>query len=208
MIDHPIRTIRSAGIENIMIVTGHEHSGAVFNYCGDGSRFDCNFNFAIQTKPDGIAGALGLCRSWAGEEPVMVVLGDNIFGDLQLVTEVSKMGYCLFKCAIFVKKVKHPERFGVVTLGHGNSVISIAEKPKKPASNLIVTGCYIFPPSVWDVILNLKPSDRGELEVTDIIRAYMPDRVHVRMLDDLYWSDAGTMESYQSANQWAWEHIK
>jgi glucose-1-phosphate thymidylyltransferase len=208
MIDWPIRTIKDAGITDIMVVTGAEHAGDVFSYCGSGERFGVNFNFAVQDKPNGIAGALALCETWAGEdEPVMVILGDNIFGQLDYERRVSKMGFGMFKCVILIKSVPNPERFGVVTISqYDHKVISIEEKPVKPASDAAVTGLYVFPPDVWGMIRSLEPSGRGELEVTDIIRRYIvPGRMDfVEMADTDYWSDAGTMESYRAANEWAW----
>jgi glucose-1-phosphate thymidylyltransferase len=114
----------------------------------------------------------------------------------------------MFKCVILIKHVPNPERFGVVTIKTypAPEVIAIEEKPEKPLSSEAVTGLYVFPPDVWSIVRKLKPSERGELEVTDIIRTYMVAKrlSFIEMADTDYWSDAGTMDSYRAANEWAW----
>ena len=200
MIDHPIRILKEVGIRDIMVVTGVEHAGDVFSYCGSGERFGVNFNFAIQDYSDGIAGALRLCETWSGDNPVFVVLGDNIFEHVPTPNNDDT-------CAIYVKRVSSPERFGVCQYGDG-VLKRVVEKPDIAPSPWVVTGCYLFPPDVWGVLRELKPSLRGEFEVTDVINHYIDDgSVTVHQVDG-YWSDAGTPESYEAANVWAWENIK
>jgi glucose-1-phosphate thymidylyltransferase len=183
-----------------MVVTGAEHCGDVFAYCGDGSKFGCNFNFAVQEQPNGIAGALALCEIWAGKDQVTVVLGDNIF-DEPMTNWTGRWNGST--CYVFLKDVANPERFGVAKIRAGE-LVEVVEKPEHPPSSMAVTGAYIFPNDVWRVIGGMKPSERGELEVTDIINYYIQNH-RIQPEDvDRFWSDAGTMESYRAANEWAW----
>jgi glucose-1-phosphate thymidylyltransferase len=213
MIDHPIRTIKEAGITDIMVVTGTEHAGDVFSYCGSGERFGVNFNFAVQDKPNGIAGALRLCETWAAGDNVMVVLGDNVFEQIDIHKEIAFEAKHIHEAVIFVKDVKEPQRFGVCKFRDGprlpgdgtrRALIGVVEKPANPPSDYAVTGCYIFPETVWGIISSLTPSGRGELEVTDVINQYIEIGLCQIEYVTGYWSDAGTMESYRAANEWAW----
>ena len=156
-------------------------------------RISC---YEIQDEPNGIAGALGLCEEWANDESVMVILGDNIYidnDDLKIQKDVDG-------AMIFLKHVQDPERFGVAEIDFDKKRIkSIVEKPKKPKSNYCVTGLYIFDNRVWDIIKNLKPSGRGELEITDVNNQYVAwGDMEYKMVDSP-WVDAGTFDSLLSA---------
>jgi glucose-1-phosphate thymidylyltransferase len=194
MVYFPIGTLVSAGINEIMIVTGPENAGSFMNLLGSGKDFGADFSYRLQTNSAGIADALSLCRNFAREEPVAVILGDNIFDDnFKKAVKRFKDG-----AMIFLKKVADPERFGVATI-KGEKIIKIVEKPERPESDLAVTGFYIYDKNVWKIIKNLKPSGRGELEITDVNNWYLKKEKMSFGLVDGYWSDAGTVESLNRA---------
>jgi len=196
MIYHPIETLKSMGVNDIMIVSSPDHVGQVVQLLGSGRSMDLKFSYEIQDEANGIAGALGLCEEWANDESVMVILGDNIYidnDDLKIQKDVDG-------AMIFLKHVQDPERFGVAEIDFDKKRIkSIVEKPKKPKSNYCVTGLYIFDNRVWDIIKNLKPSGRGELEITDVNNQYVAwGDMEYKMVDSP-WVDAGTFDSLHSA---------
>lgn len=198
MIYYPIETLRSAGIYDIMIVTGSESAGDFVNLLGNGEEFGINISYRIQKGAGGIAEALGLCKNLVGDSPMVVILGDNIFFD-NIKEHVDKFKQNYRKAMIFLKEVDDPTRFGVATVKDG-FVEKVVEKPNKPESNLAVTGCYFYNPSVWHIIELLKPSDRGELEITDVNNWYINNGgMSFQILDD-FWSDAGTIESLYRAS--------
>ncbi|MDD5074978.1 MAG: sugar phosphate nucleotidyltransferase [Candidatus Peribacteraceae bacterium] len=190
LISYPLATLRKGGITDIAVVTGPEHMDQISNYLGDGSRFGCTFSFVVQKEPKGIAQALGLAEPFADGESVCAILGDNIFfDDLSSAIRSFKKG-----SRVFLKEVPDPARFGVAEV-KGDRVVSIEEKPAKPKSSLAQTGCYIFDNRCFDVIRGLKPSDRGELEITDVTKQYLfEDMLSFTVLKD-EWIDAGTFES-------------
>ena len=199
MIYYPIEKLIGAGIEEILIVTGTEHMGDVVNLLGSGKDFGCRFTYKVQDEAGGIAQALGLARNFVGNDSMAVILGDNIFeSDLNDATKnVEKSG-----ARILIKEVDDPERFGVAELD-GDKIIGIEEKPDQPKSNYAVTGIYFYPPDVFDVIENLEPSDRGELEITDVNNYYIRNgRMKYSILEG-WWTDAGTPDSYKRANEFA-----
>lgn len=211
MIEHPIRTLRNAGITDVMIVTGVEHAGQIVNYCGSGEGHGMRFNYAFQERAGGIAQALGLCESWAGGCALMVVLGDNIFDYVLGMDALNKheIESNKGKAAIFFARVPDPERFGCIEWeGPLDAPVPrrIIEKPKMPPSHDAVTGCYLLPPDVFGVIRSLKPSGRGELEITDVVNHYLEEGLLIAEGVCDFWSDAGTPESYQRANEWAWKN--
>ena len=197
MIFHPIEKMIGAGLSEILVVTGTEHMGAVVGLLGSGREFGCRFTYRVQDEPGGIAQALGLARDFASGDPLLVILGDNIFS-ADLAEPVRT--YRGRGAKIFLKEVDHPERFGVADLRQGR-IQRIVEKPKRPPSNLAVTGIYIYDARVFDIIEGLSPSDRGELEITDVNNAYLDQGLLDHALLDGWWTDAGTFESLALANR-------
>jgi len=195
MIFYPIRTLKQLGCKEIMIVSGRDHSGQIMSQLGSGHDLDVELTYRVQEKPGGIAQALGLAKSFCNGGNLAVCLGDNIFEDDLAHADLAERG-----AHIFLKEVSDPERFGVAEVNF-NEVISIEEKPTEPKSNLCVTGLYVYDNRVWDIIKNLKPSDRGELEITDVNNAYigLNDMGYTKL--DGFWSDAGTPESLAQATE-------
>lgn len=199
MIYYPIEKLLSVGIKEILIVTGVEHMGDVVNLLGSGVEFGCRFTYKVQDQAGGIAQALGLAENFAHDDSVAVILGDNIFqASLRryadhFITQGSG-------ARLLLKQVPDPQRFGVAEVA-GNKVIGIEEKPKRPKSDYAVTGVYFYDNSVFEIIRTLKPSDRGELEVTDLNNAYIDKgQLNYDILEG-WWSDAGTFESLNKVNE-------
>jgi len=199
MIFYPIRKLVSAGIEDILIVTGTEHMGDFIELLGSGAEFDCALTYRVQDEAGGIAQALALAERFAGSQPMCVMLGDNIFEN-SISPLIEQFLAQPDSAHILLKEVPDAERFGVVEM-NGTEVVRIIEKPEQPPSNFAVTGAYCYPPDVFDIIRTLSPSDRGELEITDVNNAYLAQhRLFAAMLDG-YWSDAGTFPSLARANE-------
>ncbi|HCI72316.1 MAG TPA: spore coat protein [Balneola sp.] len=197
MIYHPIEKLLEVGIKEVLIVTGTEHMGDVVNLLGSGKDFNCRFTYKVQDEAGGIAQALGLAENFAGIDPVVVILGDNIF-EHSLQKAVSN--YDGSGAQILIQKVEDPERYGVAEL-EGDKVISIEEKPKEPKSNYAVTGIYFYDTKVFECIRTLKPSGRGELEITDINNFYIKNGLMKSSVLEGWWTDAGTPDSYKHANK-------
>lgn len=197
MIYYPIAKLTEIGIREILIVTGVEHMGDVVSLLGSGKDFGCKFTYKVQDEAGGIAQALGLAEDFIGDESVAVILGDNIIEDnLKLFAasfEKQKKG-----AKVLIKEVSDPQRFGVVEIVNGK-IISIEEKPKKPKSNFAVTGIYFYDNQVFKVIRGLKPSKRGELEISDVNRAYLKKGQLSYDVLSGWWSDAGTFSSLERA---------
>jgi glucose-1-phosphate thymidylyltransferase len=190
MIYYPLQTLINAGITEIMIVSGRGHVGHFLELLGSGTEFGTKFSYEIQETAGGIAQALGLAESWADDENVAVILGDNIFQD-NVKSEVASFEN---GAKIFLKEVPDAQRFGVAELGDGR-VISIEEKPRHPRSSFAVTGLYLYDPEVFSIIRTLKPSGRSELEITDVNNSYlMKGNLQYSVLNG-FWSDAGTFDS-------------
>lgn len=201
MIYYPIEKLIGAGIEEILIVTGTEHMGDVVNLLGSGKEFGCRFTYKVQDEAGGIAQALGLAENFTGDDSMTVILGDNIFeSDLKEAVE----NYPGSGAQILIKKVEDPERFGVAEM-EGDRVIGIEEKPKVAKSNYAVTGIYMFDSDVYGLIKNLKPSGRGELEITDVNNHYISEGKMKYSILNGWWTDAGTPESYVVANNLAYK---
>ncbi|MFZ0035233.1 MAG: sugar phosphate nucleotidyltransferase [Sedimentisphaerales bacterium] len=197
MIYYPIEKLTSIGIEQIMIVTGIEYMGDVVGLLGSGKEFGCQFTYRVQDEAGGIAQALGLAENFA--QRLAVILGDNIF-QANLKSYADKFISQKTGARILLKQVPQPERFGVAQIS-GDKVISIEEKPKKPKSDYAVTGIYFYDTSVFDIIRMLKPSGRGELEISDVNNAYIAKgQLRYDILDG-WWSDAGTFESLKKVNE-------
>lgn len=196
MIFYPLSTLLKAGIKDILLISGPEHAEGFLKLLGSGKKLKCKFTFEVQEKAGGIAQALGLAKNFVGKDNCCVILGDNIFEDnLRPVIQKFKEGAC-----VFLKRVKHPERFGVPAI-KSRKILRIEEKPKKPKSSYAITGLYLYDSSVFKIIKTLKPSRRGELEITDVNNAYLKQNQLDYQIIKGYWTDAGTFESLHAANQ-------
>jgi glucose-1-phosphate thymidylyltransferase len=195
MIYYPLQTLVDAGIEEIMIVSGRGHAGHFLELLGSGIDFGVQLTYEIQEGAGGIAQALGLAQRWANNDSVTVILGDNIFEDsVRDAVRSFTSG-----ARVFLKEVPDAQRFGVAEI-NGNRIVSIEEKPRVPKSNLAVTGLYIYDAGVFRVVRDLKPSARGELEITDVNNAYVAkDQMTFSLLNG-FWSDAGTFDSLVRAS--------
>lgn len=198
MLWHPVWKLKEAGIEDILIVTGTEHMGDVVGCLGSGKDFGCRFTYKVQDEAGGIAQALGLCEAFAGNDSVCVILGDNIFED-SLIGEVSAFSAQGSGARILLKAVPDPQRYGVAEL-QGSKVIGIEEKPKAPKSNLSVTGIYFYDAKAFEIIRGVKPSGRGEMEITDVNNAYIQMGEMTFGVFKGWWTDAGTFPSLAQAN--------
>ena len=199
MVYYPITTLVQAGIKEILIVTGGNNAGEFLKLLGNGKEFGLkHINYAYQEGEGGIAEALSLAEHFADEEPITVILGDNIIQDdiSKMVQEFEgqKKG-----AKILLKEVDDPHRFGVAELA-GSHIINIEEKPKIPKSNFAVTGVYMYDETVFDIVKGLNPSARGELEITDVNNHYIERGDMTFNVLDGWWTDAGTFESLYRAN--------
>lgn len=201
MICYPLEKLINAGIEEIMIVSGRGHVGHFLELLGSGSELGVSITYEIQEGAGGIAQALGLARRWAGTENVAVILGDNIFEDnFREDIESFERG-----AKVFLKEVPDPQRFGVAEV-NGSRILSIEEKPQAPKSNLAVTGLYLYDARVFEIIRTLKPSGRGELEITDVNNAYVRNGEMRYSVLSGFWSDAGTFDSLMRASVMVQRH--
>lgn len=198
MIFYLIAKMKEAGIVDMIIVSGKEHMGSVVNLLGSGHEYGVNFTFRIQDQPGGIAQALGLCEDFVNEDKCIVMLGDNIFQD-NIRPFVSAFDNQEIGGKILIKQVTDPKRYGVVTL-RDQQIIEIEEKPENPKSNYCVTGIYMYDHRVFDIIKTLKPSNRGELEITDVNNWYVQDGSLTYDILHGWWSDAGTFDSLFNTN--------
>jgi glucose-1-phosphate thymidylyltransferase len=203
MIFFPLETMAACGFKEVMIVSGREHAGHFLNLLGSGRDFGLKLSYEVQEEAGGIAQALCLAADFADRGPVAVQLGDNIFENIgQLVNGVKRFAAAPEGAMIFLKAVSDPERFGVAEVA-GDKVLSIIEKPDHPKTNLCVTGFYIYDGAVFNVIKRLKPSGRGELEITDVNNAYIKQSAMKFETVDGEWTDAGTFESLFRAGELA-----
>jgi len=199
MIFYPIEKLTAVGMEEILIVTGVEHMGDVVSLLGSGRAFGCRFTYKVQDEAGGIAQALALAENFSNHKPLAVILGDNIF-QTNLKRYADKFIGQKTGARILLKQVEYPQRFGVVELSDGK-IVGIEEKPERPKSNYAVTGIYFYDASVFEIIRTLKPSARGELEITHVNEAYIAQgRLAYDILDG-WWTDAGTFESLARANE-------
>ena len=199
MIYYPIERLTGIGIEEVLIVTGVEHMGDVVSLLGSGKNFGCRFTYKVQDEAGGIAQALALAENFADDHPTTVILGDNIFR-ANLKSYADKFIAQEVGAKILLKQVDSPQRFGVAELADGK-VIGIEEKPERPKSDHAVTGIYFYDACVFDLIRSLKPSARGELEITHVNEAYIARGQLSYDIIDGWWTDAGTFESLNRANE-------
>ncbi len=200
MIFYPLETLVQAGIKDILIVTGGNNAGDFLRLIGNGSAFGLKeVHYTYQKGEGGIAEALGLAENFADGEKIVVILGDNIF-QANLFRHVESYKHQPIGSKILMKKIPDPERFGVVVFKRGK-VLAIEEKPKRAKSDCIVTGIYMYDSQVFNIIKTLKPSGRGELEITDVNNAYIRQGHMTCDVLQGWWSDCGTFESLLRASQ-------
>lgn len=199
MILHPLLKLAAFGIREILLITGPEHMTQFAQLLGDGSSFGVDLHLRIQQKPGGIAEAVSLSKTFVGTDSFFVILGDNLFQEPLDILK-NQLPLKADEALIVLKEVNDPERFGIARLKNGK-IIDVVEKPKNPVGNLCVTGIYAYTPKVFDIIREMKPSGRGELEISDVNRFYAQAlRLKFQTLKS-WWVDAGTLEAYQEANQ-------
>ena len=200
LIYYPLNTLVKGGLKDIMIVTGGNNAGDFLVLLGNGSEFGLkDISYTYQEGEGGIADALKLAENFVDEEKVIVMLGDNIIKDdiSEAIREFEKQPE---GAKIFLKEVSDPERFGVAEIEDGR-VINIEEKPRNPKSNYAVIGLYMYDNDVFDIVKTLKPSDRGELEITDVNNEYIRRGTMTYSIIDGWWTDAGTFESLYRASK-------
>ena len=203
MIYYPVSVLMLAGIREILIISSPEYLDNYRRLFGTGEDFGVSFSYAVQPRPEGLAQAFLIGRDFVGADSVALVLGDNIFfgaGMTALLDRACRRGA---GATVFAYHVEDPERYGVVTLGEDGRAVRIVEKPKQPESNWAVTGLYFYDNAVLDIAAAVKPSPRGELEITDVNRAYMErGLLHVERMSRGYaWLDTGTHDSLLEASE-------
>ena len=199
MVYYPLKKIVGGGIRDVLLVSGTEHMGDFVELLGSGKAHQCSLTYRVQDEAGGIAQALGLAETFCAGKRCLVILGDNIFYSSvkPLMDEADKHPDWAW---VGLQRVHDPQRYGVAEL-HGNKVIGIEEKPENPKSDYAVIGVYIYPPDVFKVLPTLKPSGRGELEITDVNMHYLKaGRLGYSIIEG-YWTDAGTLDSLAYANQ-------
>lgn len=199
MIYWPIARLLEADVREIMVVTSRDHMGDIVGQLGSGTELGAKFTYRVQDQAGGIAQALGLCQGFVGKEPCCVILGDNIFTKPLKEIRTHRDSCCGTR--IFLKKVPDPGRYGVAEVNRDGRVTRIEEKPKKPKSRWAVTGCYLYLDNVFGVIRDLKPSRRGELEITDVNNYYVEKSLLWQSEVPGEWTDAGTFDSLLHANK-------
>lgn len=204
MIYYPIERLLECGIKEILIVTGTEHMGDVVSLLGSGKDFGCRFTYKVQDEAGGIAQALSLAENFVGDDHMIVILGDNIF---QTSLKDAVEQYADTGAQILIKQVPDPSRYGVPEL-EDDKIVGIEEKPDHPKSDYCVTGIYFYDPGVFDIIRTLKPSGRGELEITDVNNEYIRQNALRYSILDGWWTDAGTHSSYRLANHYVSDNNK
>lgn len=194
MIYYPLYAMKEAGIDEVLIVSGPESAGDFLKLLGSGSHLGMKLMYEVQEEPGGIAQALGLAETFANHEKVVVVLGDNVIEE-SIASAVEEFKAKPRGATIFLKQVHNPQSYGVAEVD-GDKIISIVEKPENPASDLAVIGCYMYDPQVFEVIKTLKPSGRGELEITDVNNFYLEQGTLGHHTLSGFWGDCG--ESFDS----------
>jgi len=203
MIYYPLSTLMLAGIRDILIISTPQDTPRFQQLLGDGSQWGLNLQYAVQPSPDGLAQAFIIGREFVGNGDSALVLGDNIFYGHEFANDLAAAGAQSDGATVFAYHVHDPERYGVVEFDGKGRAVSLEEKPKQPKSNYAVTGLYFYDNQVLDMARDLKPSPRGELEITDINRLYLErDQLNVQVMGRGHaWLDTGTHESLLDASQ-------
>jgi glucose-1-phosphate thymidylyltransferase len=201
MVYYPLTTLMLAGIRDILLISTPHDTPRFVELLGDGSQWGLNIQYCVQPSPDGLAQAFTLGKDFVGTSPSALVLGDNIFYGHELVEQLCNANNRTTGATVFAYHVTDPERYGVVEFNKDYKAISIEEKPLKPRSNYAVTGLYFYDNQVCDIAASIKPSARGELEITDINRAYLEkNALSVEIMGRGYaWLDTGTHDSLLDA---------
>jgi glucose-1-phosphate thymidylyltransferase len=202
MIYYPLSTLMLAGIREILVITTPHEQEQFVRLLGDGSQYGIQLDYKAQPSPDGLAQAFIIGREFVGKENVALVLGDNIFFGHGLPDDLRRAARRKTGATVFAYQVRDPERYGVVEFATNGQAVSLEEKPKQPRSHWAVTGLYFYDNRVLDVARDLKPSARGELEITDVNKQYLAwNELHVEKLGrGIAWLDTGTHESLQQAS--------
>lgn len=199
LVYYPILTLRQAGIRDILIISGSGHAGQFLDLLGSGSELGVNLSYDVQEEPKGIAHGLAIAEDFADTDKVALILGDNLFGNSleKAVLDFTKQEK---GAKIIIKQVPDPQRFGVVKFNKKEQIIGIVEKPKRPPTNWMVTGFYLYDHRVFDIIRKLKPSPRGEYEITDLNNIYIQEGTMTYQKVKGKWLDCGTFDSLLQAN--------
>lgn len=207
MIYYPIQTLVEAGITEIMIVSGKGHAGHFLELLRSGKEFGAKFSYGVQEEAGGIAQALGLCEDFSDNGKIVVILGDNILED-SIKNAVEDFHKRKSGAKIFLKEVPTPKSFGVAEI-QGEKITNIEEKPVNPKTNLAVIGVYMYDNQVWEMIKTLKPSKRGELEITDVNNSYVKKGEMTFSILKGWWGDCGeSFESYLNASNLAASKVR
>ncbi|HWV05889.1 MULTISPECIES: glucose-1-phosphate thymidylyltransferase RfbA [unclassified Ralstonia] len=201
MIYYPLSTLMLAGIRDILIISTHDDTPRFAEMLGDGSKWGLNLQYAVQPSPDGLAQAFVIGRNFVGNDPSTLILGDNIFHGHDLVSQLARSAAQTQGATVFAYHVHDPERYGVVEFDKQFRALSLEEKPEKPRSHYAVTGLYFYDNQVCDIAAEIKPSGRGELEITDVNKQYLAQgQLEVEIMGRGYaWLDTGTHDSLLEA---------